>query len=242
MWVDELLFVLMAAALVALAVLVLIVNVKTRNRREASLKNTVPESAPKSRIVVTHEPINLTRPPEPEHEDASIEPLSEPLSPLPPEFSQAPRLDHVFEPTPEPAEPPSEPDPPLYFIEAPQESPPMQVPEPSAPPTHEPVVPPPSIEEPAPPAEEPTPIDLRRETESRFFDLRYDNTPQVVVTSEPSILDGSPSIDYEEEEEEEKEEPPPGIVTCPHCKSKVPQTLYCIYCGNTLAAKPAASK
>jgi len=240
MWVDELLFVLMVSALIAMAVLVLLVNMKTRNGREATPKGTVPEPpAPKPQTAAAQGRVNLTRIPEPEVEEEPIEPLSDPLPVVLPELPQTPQPDHVFEPTPRPAEPPSEPDQPLFFVEAPQESPPVKAPEPSAPPVPEPVVLVPSLKELAPPADEPAPVVLRRETESQFFDLRYDNKPQVVIHSEPSILDGSPSIEYEEEEEEEKE-PPPGVVTCPHCKSKVPQTLYCIYCGNTLAAKPAA--
>lgn len=71
---------------------------------------------------------------------------------------------------------------------------------------------------------------LRREAEDQFFDLSYEYTQQITTEDVPTILDEAPSLEYEEEEDE----PLPVVVKCPHCKSEVPQTLYCIYCGNTL--------
>ena len=72
---------------------------------------------------------------------------------------------------------------------------------------------------------------LRREAEDQFFDLSYERTQRIATGDFPTILGEAPSLEYEEEEEEE---PLPVVVKCPHCKSEVPQTLYCIYCGNTL--------
>ena len=232
MLVDELLFVLMAVALIAMAVLALIVGTKKGRAREAPRRDEEAVRAPEPRAVVSYKPVEPEEAPQAEEEP--IAPVEEILeSPLP-EAAQAPRVEPVSEPAPEPIILVDEPEPPLDAVEMPQKPPS----EPSPPP--EPIVITPSPEEPAPTADEPHPTELRRETESRFFDLRYENAPRAPVFTEPSILDGSPSIEDDEEGEEAKE-PTPGIVTCPHCKSKVPQTLYCIYCGNTLAAKPAAS-
>ena len=232
--VDELLFVLMAVALIAMAVLVIIVGTKKGRVRAAPEEKKEAVQAPEPRAVVTYKPVEFEEAPPAQEEP--VAPAEDSLSLLLPEVAQAPREEPVSEPAPEPIILVNEPEPPLDAAEAPQnpaEEPPS---EPSPPP--EPVVITPSILESTPAAEEPHPTELRRETESRFFDLRYENAPRTPAFTEPSILDGSPSI---EDEEEEAKEPTPGIVTCPHCKSKVPQTLYCIYCGNTLTAKPAAS-
>jgi hypothetical protein len=234
MLVDELLFVLMAVALIAMAVLALIVVTKKGKVREAPRREKEAVQAPEPRTVVAYERVKPEEAPKVEEEP--VAPVEEPLASLPPEAAQAPREEPVFEPAPGPIILVDEPEPPPDAAETPREPPAEPPSEPSPPP--EPVVITPSIEEPKPVAEEPHTTELRRETESRFFDLRYENAPRAPVFTEPSILDGSPSI---EDEEEEAKEPTPGVVTCPHCKSKVPQTLYCIYCGNTLTAKPTNS-
>jgi len=227
MWVDELLFVLMAVALIAMAVLALIVGTKKGKGREAPPREKVVAPVPEPRAKVAHKPKVVVVQAE-EEPVASIEHIVSPL----PETAQAPLEEPVVIPAPEHIII-AEPEPPVGASEAPEEPPA----EPTEEPSPESAALAPASEEPGP-TEEPRPADLRRETESRFFDLRYENASRAPIFTEPSVLDGSPSI---EDEEEEAKEPTPGIVTCPHCNSKVPQTLYCIYCGNTLTAKPAAS-
>jgi hypothetical protein len=55
--------------------------------------------------------------------------------------------------------------------------------------------------------------------------------PEIIEPSEPWYVPEEP-IDEEKKEEEET------IVTCPHCNSQVPKTIYCIYCGNSLKPNP----
>ena len=230
MWVNEILFVLMSVALIAMLVLVLVVKINSRNRVNPPQNENVVKPVAEPRIEVKRKPskvvVETIREPEPL--PTAIVLQGEPAQEEEPAFEQFPIL--ISE---------------LDIVDAPEETQPIIEPtEETIPePTVEPIILIPTLEPSNPPVieqQEPAPAgaDLRRETESKFFDLRYELSPQSVTKEEPDILNGSPVVEYEEKEEE----PLPGVVTCPHCKSSVPQTLYCMYCGNTLAAKPTATK
>jgi hypothetical protein len=230
MWVNEILFVLMSVALIAMMVLALVVKINSRNRVSPPQSESVAKPAAEPRIEVKHKPSKVV-----------VETIREP-EPLPTAIT-------LHDELPQEAEPALEQFPVLIseldIVDSPEETQPIIEPaeEPMSEPKVEPIILVPTLEPSNPPVierHEPAPAetDLRRETESKFFDLRYDLSPQSVTKEEPDILNGSPVVEYEEKEEE----PLPGVVTCPHCKSSVPQTLYCIYCGNTLTAKPSAAK
>jgi hypothetical protein len=230
MWVNEILFVLMAVALIAMMVLALVVKVNSRNRVSPPQSEGVDKPVAEPRIEVKRKPSKLVvetiREPEPLPTTIALQ--GEPVHEEEPALEQFPVL--VSE---------------LDIVDSPEEKQPIIEPpeEPIPEPKVEPIILVPTLEPSNPPVierHEPAPVeaDLRRETESKFFDLRYDLSPQSVAKDEPDIMNGSPVVEYEEKEEE----PLPGVVVCPHCKSSVPQTLYCIYCGNTLTAKPSAAK
>ena len=229
MWVNEILFVLMSVALIAMVVLALVVKINSRKRVSTPQKETPAQPVTEPHTEVKREPAKVI-----------VETIREP-EPLPASKVLQGELPHEAEPALEQfpflvSE--------LDIVDSPEETKPVTEPEeePITEPTVEPMISIPVVEPPKPAVideREPAPaeVDLRRETESKFFDLRYELHPQS-ATKEPDILNGSPAV----EEEEEEKEPLPGVVTCPHCKSSVPQTLYCIYCGNTLTAKPTSAK
>ena len=226
MWYNELLFVLMFIALIGMGVLALIVKVNMR-QKEGSIekKAEVPEKIYEPEKNVRPEPIKIVENPIPEPvetieiNEAFFRPII--FQAVEPEPTPEPAMEPLIMPIVEAAE---------LLIEPMTETIDKLIVEPLASPAPEP--------QPTPPEPSPKKMKLRRETENKFFDLRYEyNLPNVAADS-PTILDEAPSIDLEEEE---KEEPLPGVVTCPHCKSEVPQTLYCIYCGNTLSAKPQSA-
>ena len=226
MWVNDLLFVLMSVALIAMMVLALVVKINSRNRVKPPQNESPAQPVTEPRTEVKREPAKVI-----------VETIREP-EPLPTAITLHGEL-------PQEAEPALEQYPVLIseldMVDSPEEIQPII--EPAEEPITEPMVLVPAVEPSNPRVSkqhEPAPAetDLRRETESKFFDLRYELSPQSVTKEEPDILDGSPVVEYEEEEDE----PLPGVVTCPHCKSSVPQTLYCIYCGNTLTVKPTAAK
>ena len=230
MWVNEILFVLMSVALIAMLVLALVVKVNSRNRVNPPQNESVVKPVAEPRIEVKRKPskvvVETIREPEPLPTAIALQ--GEPAQEEEPALEQFPIL--ISE---------------LDIVDAPEETQPIIEPtEETIPePTVEPIILIPTLEPSNPPVieqHEPAPAgaDLRRETESKFFDLRYELSPQSVTKEEPDILNGSPVVEYEEKEEE----PLPGVVTCPHCKSSVPQTLYCMYCGNTLTAKPTETK
>lgn len=229
MWVNEILFVLMSVALIAMMVLALVVKINSRNRVKPPQNESPAQPVTEPRTKVKREPAKVT-----------VETIRE-SEPLPTAIALQGELPHEAEPALEQfpvliSE--------LDIVDSPEETQPIIEPaEPITEPTVEPMILVPAVEPSSPPVSErhepaPAEADLRRETESKFFDLRYELAPQSVAKEEPDILDGSPVV----EDEEEEEEPLPGVVTCPHCKSSVPQTLYCIYCGNTLTAKPTSAK
>ena len=230
MWVNDLLFVLMSVALIAMMVLALVVKINSRNRVNPPQNESPVQPVKEPRIEVKREPAKVI-----------VKTIREPES-LPTAITLHDELPQEAEPTLEQF--------PVFIseldmVDSPEETQPIIEPaeEPMTEPTVEPMILVPVVEPSNPPVSEqhepaPAGADLRRETESKFFDLRYELSPQSVTKEEPDILDGSPVVEYEEEEEE----PLTGVVTCPHCKSSVPQTLYCIYCGNTLTAKPATAK
>ena len=235
MWYNELLFVLMFVALIGMGVMALIVKVNM-GKREGRIEKEAeaPGKTHEPEVYARQEPAETVEPePEPEETVDIGEALLKTIviQAAEPEPEPEPTLEPAMEPliTPHVEE---EPEP---VIEPPTET--MGEPEPT--------VEPPASPTPEPDSAQPEPLPeatgRRRETENQFFDLRYEYHPQNAVADSPTILDEAPSIDLEEEEEGE-EEPPRGVVTCPHCKSEVPNTLYCIYCGNTLAAKPQATK
>ncbi|MFH2112592.1 MAG: hypothetical protein ABIJ47_15190 [Candidatus Bathyarchaeota archaeon] len=225
MWYNELLLVLMFTALIGMGIMALIVKVNMRQREDSiEIKTKVPEKIYEPEKNVRQEPTKIV---EPEPEPAETIEISEAL--FKPIIIQAAEPEPTPEPTTEPLiitswEETAEP-----VIEPLTETIDELIVEPPTSPTPEPQA--------TPPEPSPKEMELRRETENQFFDLRYDYSSQNVAADSPTILDEAPSIDPEEE----KEEPLPGVVTCPHCKSEVPQTLYCIYCGNTLTAKPLAT-
>jgi len=230
MWVNEILFVLMSVVLIAMMVLALVVKINSRKRVSPQQKDAPAQPVSEPRTEVKREPAKVI-----------VETIREP-EPLPTSRVLQSELPHEAEPALEQfpvliSE--------LDIVDSPEEMQPIIEPEeePIAEPTVEPMIHVPTVEPPNPTVveqREPTPAEaeLRRETEGKFFDLRYELHPQGVAKDEPDILDGSPVV----EDEEEEEEPLPGVVICPHCKSSVPQTLYCIYCGNTLTAKPTSAK
>ncbi len=75
--------------------------------------------------------------------------------------------------------------------------------------------------------EMPVYIEIPDEEEEKFEEVE----PEVIEPSEPWYVPEEP---IEEDEKEEDE----SIVTCPHCNSQVPKTIYCIYCGNSLKPNP----
>jgi len=226
MWYNELLFLLMIIALIGMGVMALIVKVNISSRKKSA-----------DNVKASDKPIEPERYPEPQAvrmvEEAEPDPemtfeISETL------FKPIIIQDAEPEPTTEPATEPLTLTPLEESTEQALEPQTEAVNEPSAEPMASPL-----IEEQAAAIEpEPTKTDLRREAENQFFDLRYEYKQQIITENAPIILDEAPSLNYEEEEEEE---PVPGVVTCPHCKSEVPHTLYCIYCGNTLTAKPVTN-
>jgi len=227
MWYNELLFVLMFIALIGMGVLALIVKVNMK-QKEGSIekKAEVPEKIYEPEKNVRPEPTKMVEEPIPEPEPVETIEISEALfrpiifQAAEPEPTPEPAVEPLIMPSVEAAEP---------LIEPMTETIDELIVEPPASPAPEPQA--------TPPEPSPQGVELRRETENKFFDLRYENNSQNVTADSPTILDEAPSIDPEEE----KEEPLPGVVTCPHCKSEVPQTLYCIYCGNTLSAKSRAA-
>ena len=227
MWYNELLFVLMFIALIGMGVLALIVKVNMRQREGLIEKKAeVPEKIYEPEKNVRPEPTKIVEEPIPEPEPVETIEISEALfrpiivQAAEPEPTPEPVVEPFIMPIVEAAEP---------LIEPMTETIDELIVEPPASPAPEPQA--------TPPEPSPQGVELRRETENKFFDLRYENNPQDITADSPTILDEAPSIDPEEE----KEEPLPGVVTCPHCKSEVPQTLYCIYCGNTLSAKSRAA-
>jgi hypothetical protein len=228
MWYNELLFVLMFIALIGMGVLALIVTVNMR-QKEGSIKQKaeIPEKKYEPEKNMRLEPIKIVENPIPEPEPVETIEINEALfkpiiiQAVEPESTPEPAVEPLLMPIVEAAEP---------LIEPMTETIDELIVEPPLSPAPEP--------QPTPPESSPKKMKLRRETENKFFDLRYEYNPPDVAADSPTILDKAPSIDLEEEE---KEEPLPGVVTCPHCKSEVPQTLYCIYCGNTLSAKPQSA-
>ena len=230
MWVNEILFVLMSVALIAMMVLALVVKVNSRKRVSPPQNESVAKPAAEPRIEVKREPakviVETIREPEPLPTSIALQ--GEPTHETEPALEQFPVL--ISE---------------LDIVDSLEETQPIAEPaeEPTIEPKVEPIILVPTLEPSNPPVSEqsepaPAETSLRRETESKFFDLRYELSPQSIAKEEPDILNGSPVV----EDEEKEEEPLPGVVVCPHCKSSVPQTLYCIYCGNTLTAKPSAAK
>lgn len=228
MWYNELLFVLMFIALIGMGVLALIVKVNMR-QREGSIekKAEVPEKIYEPEKNVRPEHTKMVEEPIPEPEPAETIEINEALfrpiifQAAEPEPTPEPEVEPLIMPIMEAVEP---------LIEPMTETIDKLIVEPLASPAPE--------LQPTPPEPRSKKVELRRETENKFFDLRYEYNSQIVTADSPTNLDEAPSIDLEEEE---KEEPISGVVTCPHCKSEVPQTLYCIYCGNTLSAKPQSA-
>jgi hypothetical protein len=71
-------------------------------------------------------------------------------------------------------------------------------------------------------------IDYRREIENEFYGLK-EKLQSAETPFFDSVENDEPPKNFEEPRTNN-----PGIIACPHCKSDVPTTLYCIYCGQSL--------
>jgi len=237
MWYNELLFVLMFVALIGMGVMVLVVKVNMRkNSGPIEKKAEAPEKKHEPENKMRAEPIRIVSEPVPEPEPVETIEISEAL--FKPIFIQAVEPEPTPEPTIKPADPPTVEEAFEPVIEPTVDESPEPVVESLTETINELIIEPQVSQIPEPQATQTKPRqeeETRRLTDTPFFDLRYEYNSQSIPMESPTILDEAPSIDPEEEKKEER---PQGIVTCPHCKSEVPQTLYCIYCGNTLTAKP----
>ena len=243
MWYNELLFVLMITALIGMGVMALIVKVNMSQRRNSiKKKEEIPEKILVEEKKVRYEPIQKVSASEPgpietiESEpikqiivptidkvlipSAAVEPVVSPKLDLPTEHAREPQsesIDQLIK---------------MFPMDQPPEA---HIPQPEPKPI-EIIYQPPEAHIPQP---EPNPSEgALRNTENQFFDLRYEYKQQT-IDDVPTIPDDELNIGYGEEQ---KEENLPGVVTCQHCKCEVPNTLYCIYCGNPLTAKPLASE
>lgn len=244
MWVNELLYILMFAALVTVIVMAVVVNIKLSRMKKLGQKETTPETKPVQAALADtepelEEPILETSPEkeneiifepeyegeaEPEHEpEPEIEPDPEPYSPPEPELEHAKEFDPIKPLEKEPED---------------------EVPRDEAYSTEEVLFP----EEENGGKPERSYFDLRKEPEvGETVDLEipfYYEIPREDLAKpedEKSEEQKSEDLWYVHEEagdEDAKKDDDDGIVICPHCNSQVPKTIYCIYCGNPLKPNP----
>ena len=82
-------------------------------------------------------------------------------------------------------------------------------------------------------------LSIMRDLENQYYDLKAGYT-ETKTSFFDSVDNDKYSVNLEVDEKEKEEGIDSGISTCPHCHSSVPETMYCIYCGQSLL--PTLSK
>ncbi|MHA2392737.1 MAG: hypothetical protein ACXAEX_12395 [Promethearchaeota archaeon] len=80
---------------------------------------------------------------------------------------------------------------------------------------------------------------IMRDLESQYYDLKA-GYRETKTSFFDSVDNDKYTVNLEVDEQEKEEGIDSGISTCPHCHSSVPETMYCIYCGQSLL--PTLSK
>lgn len=82
-------------------------------------------------------------------------------------------------------------------------------------------------------------LKIMRDLENQFYDLKA-GYRETKTSFFDSVDNDKYSAQLEVDKLEKEEGVDSGISTCPHCYSSVPETMYCIYCGQSLL--PTLSK
>jgi hypothetical protein len=211
MWINELLYVLMFAALTAVIVLAVVVNMRLRRSKQLEQIETTDEitSEPIADLVVEQEPEPVLEPETKTVPNNLPEIMVEP-EPLP-EYEHEPLVD--IEPESKfPPEPEDSPDEMSYYVEEDELR----------------------LED----------KDFGVNNESKVEETVDLEMPFIVEfpqeTKEEQVMEAGAESWYVPEEPTDKneEEEGEGVMMCPHCNSQVPNTIYCIYCGNSLKPNP----